>query len=385
MPTKLPKDEPSLSVKKHKTTSQKSGFDLPVWQSFVELIAKFNQKSKKDMLIDIDGTDSAAQTNSQDSKTEIKYLTHQKDDSSQEGSISKNQDRLSRKTLVNKDLLLLGIAIGCVLGVVYFIFGGLQPILLKGYIKNTMQNLTVLNQNFLNQTNGLILFNNNLLNTTSYNLLADCSLEQKYQTLTQDLEKLENLERALLPNQQLQEPPKFQGFKDREVYLRYQQYYEFYKQNLQNLKESVLEDSRDFLVFANHRNHFIEGCILLTQANSLNQEIINFCTELPKKNEEYKNNHQPSFNSSLEPLFKESEDLCTQLVENPKNFLKNKLSWLSSFGKIVSFSPDIDKNTNLINQAVEAMKTESDRINQDLYDTYNRKTSFLGMWYLLEF
>jgi hypothetical protein len=34
---------------------------------------------------------------------------------------------------------------------------------------------------------------------------------------------------------------------------------------------------------------------------------------------------------------------------------------------------------------VEAMKTESTRINQDLHDIYNRKTSFLGMWYLLEF
>jgi len=147
----------------------------------------------------------------------------------------------------------------------------------------------------------------------------------------------------------------------------------------------VLEDSRDFLLFANHRNHFIDGCVLLIQANSLNQEIINFCTEIPKKNQEYKNNHQPSFWPSLEPLLKENNDLCNQLIENPKNFLKNKLSWLSSFGKIVGFLPEIDKNTDLINQAVEAMKTESTRINQDLHDIYNRKTSFLGMWYLLEF
>jgi len=364
------------------TKPQEVSFFGKLWQKILALFPNFKKNSKPEITVDLINLNNSSPSINQTETNEIKYLTHQTEPSLEH---LKSSNKLSFAQNLNKDFLLLGIAIGCVLGVIYFIFGGLQPVLLKGYIKNTMQNLAAINQTFVNQTNGLILFNTNLLNATTYNLLADCSPEQKYQTLTQDLEKLENLERALLPNQQLQEPPKFNGFKDREVYLRYQQYYQFYQQNLQNLKESVLEDSRDFLLFANHRNHFIDGCVLLIQANSLNQDIINFCTEIPQKNEEYKNNHQPSFWPSLEPLLKENNNLCNQLIENPKNFLKNKLSWLSSFGKIVGFLPDIDKNTDLINQAVEAMKTESIRINQDLHDIYNRKTSFLGMWYLLEF
>ncbi len=376
MPTQLPKDNQNRNFKRHKQIVQTASLNFNIWQSFWKSATRPKQTAQE-MTIDLAGDHDQTEV-----KQSIKYLTHTEEPSKK---VSKSTQLSTQWKKINADILLLGIAIGCVLGVVYFIFGGLQPILLKGYIKNTIQNLTMLNQNFLNQTNGLISFNNNLLNATSYNLLADCSPEQKYQNLTQDLTKLENLERALLPNQQLQEPPKFNGFKDRGVRLRYQQYYKFYEQNLQSLKESVLEDSRDFLVFANHRNNFIEGCILLTQANSLTQEIINFCAELPKKNEEYKSNHDPSFWSALEPLLTENINLCNQLAQDQKNFLKNKLSWLSSFGKIASFLPDIDKNSNLISQALEGMKTENSRVEQDLYDIYNRKTSFLGMWYLLEF
>jgi len=215
------------------TKPQEVSFFGKLWQKILALFPNFKKNSKPEITVDLINLNNSSPSINQTETSEIKYLTHQTEPSLEH---LKSSNKLSFAQNLNKDFLLLGIAIGCVLGVIYFIFGGLQPVLLKGYIKNTMQNLAAINQTFINQTNSLILFNTNLLNATTYNLLADCSPEQKYQTLTQDLEKLENLERALLPNQQLQEPSKFNGFKDREVYLRYQQYYQFYQAKLTKSK-----------------------------------------------------------------------------------------------------------------------------------------------------
>ena len=165
------------------TKPQEVSFFDKLWKKILALFPNFKKSSKPEITVDLINLNNSSPSINQTETSEIKYLTHQTEPSLEH---LKSSNKLSFAQNLNKDFLLLGIAIGCVLGVIYFIFGGLQPVLLKGYIKNTMQNLAAINQTFVNQTNGLILFNTNLLNATTYNLLADCSPEQKYQTLTQE-------------------------------------------------------------------------------------------------------------------------------------------------------------------------------------------------------
>ncbi len=292
---------------------------------------------------------------------------------------------LGKEKVINNDIIWFGIAVGCIIGVIYFVFGGLQPLILRNYINNAKQNINEVGQTFVNQVNGLSILQENVVKNTTYNLLADCSEAQKYTTLVQDLQNLENVERSLFANPKFKEIPKFKGFGERSIRLEYAQFFDYYTVSLENLKNTVLEDSKDLILFANYRNFLIEGCMMISKDSSRTQRIIDFCVELPNKSKEYHTNHNPSFWSDLQPLIEENQSICNRIVEGRVNFLEWQISWLSSYGKLTAFVPNIQKNVSILENAVIDMQKESLRYKNELNRIYERKTSFLGMWYLLEF
>jgi hypothetical protein len=291
-----------------------------------------------------------------------------------------------RKKSLNADIIWSGVAVGCLLGTVYFLFGGLQPLVLQNYIANAKQSIDDLGQAYIGQVNALSSAQTTIVQNTSYNILADCSEEQKYQTLEEGITKVELADRSLFPNQNYRTVNKFNGFGETEVREKYETFFDYYSNSLQNLRQTALEDIRDLPTYAQYRNLWIDGCILITKSGTNSSQVKEYCQDLQKQTEEYLQNQPPNFWEQVQTPVEDGLKLCQKSVDNQTgDFLDWKLSWLSSYGQLTSFTPNIQQNLDRINSAIQDMQAESKKYKKDLDAIYERKTNLTGIWYLLEF
>lgn len=319
-------------------------------------------------------------------ENEVSNFEDKTDNFSFKGSSNFSELKQTKKIL-NIDIIWSGIAFGCLLGTVYFLFGGLQPLVLKNYISSSKSNIDSIGVSFVSQVNILSTAQTSIIQNTSYNILSDCTAEQKYLKLEQDIAQIDLAERSLFPNQEFKSVPKFNQLSETEVREEYSNFYQYYSQSLNNLKNSVLEDIRYLPRYTAYRNNWIDSCIVVADVNSSKQQVIESCNQLALSTDEFlQNQGSNGIWSDVKKPIEANLSLCSQLESGQGgNFIDWKLKWLSGYGEITSFIPNSQKNIDKINNTVQDLKTESVRYKNKLNNIYDRKVSLVGMWYLLEF
>jgi len=291
---------------------------------------------------------------------------------------------------LNVDILLGGIAIGCILGVCVFWFQGVQPSLLTGFTNKAVEQADKLAIRNTDQVNSVIQVYNTISQHTAYNSLALCNQDQLYTQKTSDLALIDSKETALLPANSLSKISAFNGFYINSVKTSYQPIYTSYTEKNQAYKKNIVE-SRAYPFYLEYRNQWIETCAAINQSQGNTDQIKQSCTTLRTKTEEYKNNTniiKPSIWEQSLPLVDKGLAVCAVAEQSNSSSLPGfgrwQLDWVSAYDLLMSVQPDFTSESEKFKTDAANFSASVQAFRESTLSTYNSKKG-VNAWYFMNF
>ncbi len=291
----------------------------------------------------------------------------------------------NRKKRINSDIIITGIAIGLLLGVVLFFFQGVQPMMLDKYTTQVNEQIDNVSKRYSDQVKGLERLQNSLATNAMYDKYLSCVDNNLYNSMESDLRMVEVNNAMISPDLNYKELEKYQNI----IHLDEvdQIYNNFYNEYSTNINE-IIKMQKDIELlprYLEYRNSWIETCQNMKGEDG--NEIVEKCTNLVTKTEEYENGETiAEWEEALKPFADNIKRLCTKIPpkDNVVKYAAWELAWIDNFNKIVSYQIDYDSNVEKMNILQEEMKSGSKKVKLDINKIYNLKTEFKNIWYILD-
>ena len=307
-----------------------------------------------------------------------------------------------RKNGFNFDILLAGIALGCVLGSVLFYFQGLQPLILDNIITLNNTQADELYDDFINKTTSMSQLSQTLDTAYSRSENEVCTGDISYTNRESDLATLDQLERQLIPNLNVRDPLPFNSFEDQDVFDLYNNVYSEYTTILDTYSE-ISASFRESVAFLEYRNIWIETCgdLLSNQTDAfLTEEEIttSFCERVGPF--EANINPETTDFDNLQPILETSQTLCqdqeneTDEEELPLSVVQDddeseEFVWrevfLQGYGDITTLPSQHQAVLVQAESSVNRLERVINSYSIEVKKTQNEKTSLTGMWYIVSF
>jgi hypothetical protein len=281
--------------------------------------------------------------------------------------------------IFESDILWYSVTFSLVLGLVFFFFNGLQPLILANYLTQSKIQAQSLRSDYFTKFGSYFTTQNNLLQRfDTYNPTLLCSQQQLYTNLEEDINESERTVSAYFPTKDLVSNPSYNNFYLDEVDTEYLRLTDTYKSNL----EKYQEESQNLAYTASYlgfRNSILNICQALAAQPRNNQEVAAKCSEFQLALTELKSVGTPSFY----PDVQESIETINTSCLNP-NELDASLFYLT-VDAVMFYRPSFDAvNADLVNLNND-FETKYNVFRLSMDKIYEDKTSLVGMWFILKY
>ncbi len=292
------------------------------------------------------------------------------------------------KGFLNTDTIWVGVAVGCLLGVILFFFQGLQPMVLNNYTLNAKKQIVELNDGYRDKGTTLVDAQNQIYSNSLYNTLIICSSDQAYQGYEADLEMASMVESSFKPSLDYKTLPNYRFFYDRKTKDIYQEFYNEYVSAIQ-IGDNVSDNLGQAVTYLKYRNNWINLCDKINASSSSDiQQVKTACTTLRAETETFKATGNKYWTAIEEPA-NQGLTYCKTVEENPGNsfsgFDRWKLNWNNSYDDIVRADLDFQEDNREVNEAANNLNDLAVKSQQEIDDHYNQKIKFENLWYFLDF
>ena len=290
----------------------------------------------------------------------------------------------------NGEILLQGLAAGCLLGVLLFYFQGLQPLILKSYSEGASKKIVQLNERYNEQVNPILDVQKSF--DSSFEDYSDkvCSQQDLYQSKNADLDKIDRLKLSLVPDASYKVLSSSGVFYNSEIQNIYQSFFAKYVNSLQDWEKltpsiAVVPNFLDF------RNVWVKTCQKIEASQGDLAILKEACTGLINAQASYESLKNSQFWDQISTGLKASLDRCYEVTGSTSkskllvNYGKWRLDWLTGYERITQAKPiwadtnlELSKTSeNLLRQATISI----DKINLIVED----RRQIINLWYILEF
>ncbi|MEM1311916.1 MAG: hypothetical protein AAGF07_00430 [Patescibacteria group bacterium] len=292
---------------------------------------------------------------------------------------------------LNFDLITRIIALGLVLGVAFFYFGSLQPLILNRYTNNLETQIGLLQSKLVSQTQN---FTDSKLaitqKITSFNPIEICSTSQLIDTNDQDFSNIEEFKLSLLPDSDLSSPPRYLNFYLKESEIVYSRLYDEY-QNILAEYSRVYEQGIDLKALLEYRNFWIENCEQIENSKGQIDELKELCQNQDTVHRDFVSRQ---IYSEIYKNVAQSQSRCAEVINyNPSNTRRTTypnfdqwfLDWYEGFQSLMTYNTDFIPGINdlpLYNQNFSLFLDEAYR---DIENIESSKDRFLNQFYLMDF
>jgi hypothetical protein len=293
---------------------------------------------------------------------------------------------------INLDLIWQIVALGLLLGVVLFYFDGLQPLILSKYIDNSKSAVNQLETRFNDQTNQFSTVEEAAISQNKvFNPLQSCSLSQKVDLSVQQFSDLQDFKSNLLPDQTLENLPRYSIFYVLQVESKYDDLYNQYQDALTAYNKAY-SSSLSLIDFIKYRNFWIDSCQQIQDSKGNYANLQTLCTALINTQKDFA---AENIFTDVNNLSSSSIAKCNEITSyTPKtsdkglypDFNKWFLDWYTGFQNLASYNIDLSSEINNLSSTDSDFKNNIDSMQQYLIDFENSKTQSLSSeFYLIDF
>lgn len=311
------------------------------------------------------------------------------------GSVNNTKNTSSNKKSsffpsFNGEILLQGLATGCLLGVLLFYFQGLQPLILKNYSEGTSKKIVQLKERYNEQVNPILDIQKSFDNSFEDYSDKVCSQQDIYQSKNADLDKIDRLKLSLVPDASYKSLAPSGVFYNSEIQNIYQSFFAKYVNSLQDW-EKLTPSIAAVPNFLDFRNVWVKACQKIEASQGDLAILKEACTGLINAQASYESLKNSQFWDQISTGLKASLARCYEVTGSTSksktlvNYGKWRLDWLTGYERIVEAKPvwaetnlELSKTSeNLLKQATIAI----DKINLIVED----RKQFVNLWYIMEF
>jgi hypothetical protein len=281
--------------------------------------------------------------------------------------------------VLESDVLWYSVTFSLILGLLFFFFNGLQPLILANYLTQSKLQAQSLESDYSSKVNGYFIAQNNLIQRfDTYNPTLLCNQQDLYSSFDTDFREVERVKNSYFPNPDLITNPSYNNFYLEEVDSQYLELTNTYKTSLQKYQDF----SQDLVVIANYlefRNTILSICkALAIQPRNL-EEITTRCSQFALSLTELKSIGTPNFYPDVEEGIDSISASCLAPVDlNPSVFYLNVDSVMFYRPSFDAINAELIELNNTFESKYNTFKLEMDRIYED-------KISLLGLWYIMKY
>jgi hypothetical protein len=306
--------------------------------------------------------------------------------------VSKNKNKTKRSFFpkFNNEIILPGIAVGCILGVLLFYFQGLQPLILKNYADSASKQIVELKERYSTQIGSV---SSTQIELDNYFIdFSDkvCSQQETYKTKKEDLEKIDRLKLSLVPDATYKNLANSGVFYNSEVQGVYQNFFTQYVNSLQEWSKltTSLGSVPNFL---DYRNAWVISCQKIESSQGNLADLKEACTSLITTSQTFENLKNTQFWEQVSSGVEQSLTKCNEVVTSTSrsrllpNYGKWRLDWLTGYDRIVQARPVWDEINIDLNKTSENLLNSAGSNIAKINTIVEERRQFINLWYILEF
>lgn len=287
----------------------------------------------------------------------------------------------------NSDVVWLSVAVGMLIGVVFFYFGGLQPLLLRSHIAAVSTKMVEIEDALISQVSGVQGLNSRFANRYRYSIGSVCADQVRYTEQGEDADVIDRMEVNLIkhPEPVLDNVIAFSPLVNREL----NDVYDTYSRNHALAKEKFdgVKTTPQYLTYI---DSWIEACELIEESNGLNIEVAEACQKVTEGLATFNQVDKPFWWQDVVATHQAGVQLCLDLGQLPEegrlsNFSTFKLEWLSVYDDVRLHVPDYYTYLTPLSVLVDDFIRDRELAFDELNSIYNSHSRGAGIWYLLEY
>ncbi len=277
------------------------------------------------------------------------------------------------------DILWYSVTFSLVLGLIFFFFNGLQPLLLANYLTQSKLQAQSLESDYSSKVSSYFTTQNNLVQRfDTYNPTLLCNQQELYINFEEDLNQAERTKNSYFPNNDLISNPSYNNFFLDEVDTEYLVVTDAYKSNLQKYQDN----SQDLISTVNYlefRNTILNICKALSEQPRNLQEITLKCSEFALSLSELESMGTPVFYPDIEESIESIQASCLAPNElNPSLFYLTVDAVMFYRPSFDAVNAELIELNNDFESKYNTFMLEMDRI-------YDDKISLFGLWYIMKY
>lgn len=298
--------------------------------------------------------------------------------------------------VLTSNILLRSVAVTSILGVAFFYFGGLQPLIFSKYTDSVLEKVNSLEKNFIKQSETYTDSQSNILNKfTQYNPTENCAGSQFIEIKDGSFGDIDLLARQILPDQTLQKIPKYNDtFYYNSIEQQYTKLYQKYEDSLANYY-TVYKELTSLPVFFSYRNNWINTCKEIQSSQGNLSIMQTSCKNLIAKNNTYDLSNQISIWSEIQKINQQNEAKCNEVINYKDTGLKVKnifptfgkwyLQWFANFESITTLKINFEKNISLLKNTNKEFSSSVSKTKKDIEIIINSKDNIENKLYIIDY
>lgn len=298
--------------------------------------------------------------------------------------------------VLTSNILLRSVAVTSVIGVAFFYFGGLQPLIFSKYTDSVLEKVNNLEKNFIKQSEAYTVVQSDIIDKfTQYNPIENCADSQFTEIKNSSFGNMDLLAKQILPDQTLQNIPKYNDiFYDNSIEQKYANLYQKYEDSLANYY-TVYKELTSVPVFLSYRNNWINTCKEIQSSQGNLSAIQTSCKNLIAKINTYDFSNQISIWSEIQKINQKNEAQCNEVINYKDTGLKVKnifptfgrwyLQWLANFENITNLKINFEKNTSLLKNTNKEFSSSVSKTKKDIEMVINSKDNLENKLYIIDY